>query len=195
MRKLIVISFLSLDGVMQAPGGKDEDPSGGFNYGGWQTPFWGDNDDEALPQNIDQAGALLIGRKTYDIFASYWPTVGKDIQWIGPFMNKTTKYVASRTLKKPEWQNSILLQGDVGQAISKLKEEVGGDIYVFGSGDLCQTLMRDHLIDEYFLKVYPLTLGGGKRLFAKEGPVQQLELVGSKSSKMGVLTLNYKAKR
>lgn len=194
MGKLIVISFLTLDGVMQAPGGKDEDPSDGFKYGGWQVPFWGDAEDEALPKDIANAGALLIGRKTYDIFSAYWPTVGKDIQWIGPFMNNTTKYVASKTLQKTDWQNSILLEGDIAEAVAKVKKESRNDIYVFGSGNLCQSLMRHHLIDEYFLKVYPLTLGNGKRLFNPEGPMQNLDLIESKSSKMGVLTLKYKAK-
>ncbi|MEK2643980.1 dihydrofolate reductase family protein [Bdellovibrio sp. BCCA] len=195
MRKLIVISFLTLDGVMQAPGGKDEDTSGGFKYGGWQVPFWGDEDDDGLPQDIGKAGALLIGRKTYDIFAGYWPTTGKDLQWIGPFMNNTTKYVASKTLKKTEWQNSILLTGDTAEAVAKLKQEPGNDIYMFGSGDLCQTLMRHQLIDEYFLKIYPITLGEGKRLFLPAGPKQDLELLKSKTSKMGVFTATYKVKK
>lgn len=193
MRKLIVISFLTLDGVMQAPGGKDEDPSDGFKYGGWQVPFWGD-EDQSMPDGLAQAGALLIGRKTYDIFASYWPTTGKDIDVFGPFMNNITKYVASKTLRNTEWQNSILLKGDVVEAVTKIKNEPGNDIYMFGSGDLCQTLMRHHLIDEYFLKIYPITLGEGKRLFHADGPKQDLELVKSKISKMGVASLTYKVK-
>lgn len=192
MRKLIVISFLTLDGVMQAPGGKDEDNEGGFPFGGWQLPFWEDEDAEELPKNLGQAGALLIGRKTYDIFAGYWPTKGRDVEWFGPFMNNITKYVASKTLQKTEWQNSILLEADTAEAVTKLKKESGGDIYMFGSGDLCQTLMRHHLIDEYFLKIYPITLGMGKRLFHSDGPKQDLKLLKSTVSKKGVVTNTYR---
>src|SRR6516162_2130265 len=164
MRKLILISFLTLDGVMQAPGGKLEDTEGGFEYGGWQTAFFGD-DDNSVTEALGKAGALLIGRKTYDIFAGYWPTEGKDIEFFGPVMNTLPKYVASRTLKKTEWQNSNLLEGDTAEAVAKIKSEAGKDIYMFGSGDLCQTLMRHKLIDEYLLMIHPLVLGSGKRLF------------------------------
>ncbi len=192
-RKLIVISFLTLDGVMQAPGKKDEDTEGGFQYGGWQMPFFEGDNDNTVAEEIAKAGALLIGRKTYDIFASYWPTIGKDIELFGPFMNNITKYVASKTLQKTEWQNSTLLKGDVVDAINKLKEEEEGkDIYMFGSGDLCQTLMRHNLIDEYVLMIYPLTLGIGKRLFREDGPKQDLKLIKSKVTQKGVIVLNYK---
>ncbi|WP_374077138.1 dihydrofolate reductase family protein [Bdellovibrio bacteriovorus] len=193
MRKLIVISFLTLDGVMQAPGAKDEDPEGGFKYGGWQLPFMEDFD-SAMLDDIGKAGALLLGRKTYDIFAAYWPTTGKSMEWWGEFMNNVTKYVASNTLKKTEWQNSILLEGDVAKAVTKIKEEAGNNIYMFGSGDLCQTLMRHHLIDEYFLMIHPLTLGAGKRLFHQDGPKQDFELLKSKTTKSGILELTYKVK-
>src|SRR5437016_3924514 len=138
MRKLVVISFLTLDGVMQAPGGKVEDTEGGFKYGGWQVPFF---EDYALSEDLGKAGALLLGRKTYDIFAAYWPTVGKSVEWYGAFMNNITKYIASKTMHKTEWQNSILLEGNVAEAVARLKGEAGKDIYVFGSGDLSQTLM------------------------------------------------------
>lgn len=194
MRKLIVITFLTLDGVMQAPGGKDEDTEGGFKYGGWEMSFEGDNDSSPMSENLGKAGALLLGRKTYDIFAPYWPTAGKDIPWYGPFMNNITKYVASKTLDKTEWQNSILLQGDVGQAVAKLKKEPGKDIYILGSGNLSQTLMRENLIDEYVLMIYPMALGSGKRLFRDDGPKQDLELLKSKITKTGILVLNYKVK-
>lgn len=194
MRKLIVISFLTLDGVMQAPGGRTEDTEGDFKYGGWQMPFFEEEDDTAMPEGLGDAGGLLIGRKTYDIFASYWPTVGKDIEWFGPFMNGVTKYVASKTLHKPDWQNSILLEGDVAKAVVRLKNEPGNNIYVFGSGNLCQTLMHNKLIDEYFLKIYPMALGAGKHLFQPSGPKQDLELLKSKTTHRGVLTLNYKVK-
>lgn len=193
MRKLIVISFLTLDGVMQAPGGKDEDTEGGFKYGGWQMPFF-EYDDNPMPENLGKAGALLLGRKTYDIFASYWPTEGKSVEWFGPFMNNITKYVASKTIHKTEWQNSILLEGDVAEAVARLKEEAGKDIYVLGSGDLCQTLMGQGLIDEYVLMIHPLALGKGKRLFHQDGPKQDLELLKSKITKDGTLVLTYKVK-
>lgn len=178
---------------MQAPGGKDEDNEGDFQYGGWQMPL-SDHDDDTLPEEIGKAGALLLGRKTYDIFASYWPTVGKDIECFGPFMNDITKYVASKTLRKTEWQNSILLEGDVAEAVARLKGEAGKDIYMFGSGDLCQTLMRKNLIDEYLLMIYPIALGKGKRLFRQDGPKQDLGLLKSKTTKNGVPVLTYKVK-
>jgi dihydrofolate reductase len=193
MRKLIVISFLTLDGVMQAPGGENEDPSGGFKYGGWQIPFFG-GDDNPVADAMTKAGALFIGRKTYDIFAGYWPTEGKDIPMFGDFMNNITKYVASKTLKKTEWQNSVLLEGDLSKAVQKIKSEAGKDIYMFGSGDLCQTLMQHKLIDEYLLMIHPLALGHGKRLFRPESPKQDLELTSSKTTKEGVLILNYRTK-
>ncbi len=191
MRKLKVISFLTLDGVMQAPGANKEDTEGGFKYGGWQLPFM---DDDTVSSLLGKMGALLIGRKTYDIFASYWPTTGKDIKTFGPFMNNITKYVASKTLKKTEWQNSILIKGDVTKAIAGLKAEAGKDIYMFGSGDLCQTLMRKNLIDEYFLMIHPLVLGDGKKLFRHGGPKQDLKLLKSKITKDGILLLTYEVK-
>jgi dihydrofolate reductase len=193
MRKLVVISYLTLDGVMQAPGGKDEDTEGGFKYGGWQLPFFGDFD-EGMAEDLRQAGALLLGRKTYDIFASYWPTVGKSVEGWGAYMNNVPKFVASKTLHQTEWQNTELLQGDVAKAVAQLKKGPGDHIQVFGSGDLCQTLMRHNLIDEYFLVIYPMALGKGKRLFRPDGPKQDLELVKSKTTKRGALALTYKVK-
>jgi dihydrofolate reductase len=178
---------------MQAPGGKEEDTEGGFPYGGWQLPFF-DDDDETLSEEIANAGALLIGRKTYDIFASYWPTVGKDVEEWGEFMNSIPKYVASKTLRKTEWQNSNLLEGDAAEAVAKLKREAGKDIYMFGSGDFIQTLMRHHLVDEYLLMIYPVVLGTGKRLFQQGSSKHDLELLKSKTTQTGVLVLKYKVK-
>jgi dihydrofolate reductase len=195
MRKLIVITFLTLDGVMQAPGGRMEDTEGGFKYGGWEMSFPNDGDDSnPMAENLANAGALLLGRKTYDIFAPYWPNAGKNVEWYGAFMNNTTKYVASKTLRKTEWQNSTLLNGDVAEAVAKLKQEAGKDIYVLGSGNLSQTLMRENLIDEYVLMIYPIVLGSGKHLFQQDSAKQDLELVKSKIGKKGVLVLNYKVK-
>lgn len=190
MRKLVVIQFLTLDGVMQAPGGKDEDTDGGFQYGGWQAAF--DDDDDSVPENLGKSGALLLGRKTYDNFASFWPTAGKDVPWFGPFMNNITKYVASKTLKKTEWQNSILLEGNAAEAVARIKKEAGKDVYVIGSGNLCQTLMRHNLIDEYVLMVHPTVIGDGKRLFQNDCAKQDLELLKSKTTKTGILVLTYK---
>ncbi len=135
-----------------------------------------------------------MGRKTYDIFAAYWPTVGKSVEGWGAIMNNITKYVASKTLHKTEWQNSFLLEGNVAEAVARLKGEAGKDIYVFGSGDLCQTLMRQSLIDEYLLMIHPLALGRGKRLFQQDGPKQDLELLKSHITKDGILVLTYKVK-
>ncbi len=194
MSKLVVISFLTLDGVMQAPGDSAEDTAGGFRYGGWQVPFFPDVN-EVLPGELGNVGALLLGRKTYDIFAAYWPTAGKDIEPYGPFMNNITKYVASRTLRQTAWQNSVLLQGEAAAAVARLKAEAGRDLYVFGSGDLAQTLMREHLVDEYLLLLHPLVLGAGKRLFQADGPRQELVLVHSTTTQQGVLVLRYQARR
>lgn len=193
MRKLILISFLTLDGVMQAPGAKEEDKEDGFKYGGWQLPFFADPD-TTVSDKMDEAGAMLIGRKTYDIFAGYWPTEGKNIEKFGDLMNNLPKYVASKTLKETQWQNSHLLKGDTAEAVAKIKTEPGKDIIIFGSGNLCQTLMRHRLIDEYLLMIHPLVLGEGKRLFHEGSAKQDFELVKSKITKMGVAVLTYKGK-
>lgn len=192
-RKLIVISFLTLDGVMQAPGGEAEDTEGDFKYGGWQMKYTED-DYNPIPEALSKAGALLLGRKTYDIFAAYWPTTGKNIEWFGPFMNNIKKYVASKTLQKADWENSILLKGNVAEAVTALKSEAGKDIYVLGSGNFSQTLMRHNLVDEYLLMIHPVMLGKGKRLFQPEGPKQDVELLNSKITKDIILVLNYKVK-
>lgn len=193
MRKLIVISFLTLDGVMQAPGAKDEDQEGGFPYGGWQLPFF-DDSSTGLQEVMKSADTLFLGRKTYDIFASYWPSEGKHIEWLGDYMNNITKYVASRTLKKAEWQNSHLLEGDIIQAISDIKGQSGKSIIVFGSGDFVQTLIAYNLVDEYFFTIHPLTLGTGKRLFKENKHPQNLVLLNSITTKKGVVALTYQVK-
>lgn len=191
LRKLVVISFLTLDGVMQAPGGKNEDTEGGFEHGGWQMQFVGD---DTVVAEFKKMGALLLGRKTYDIFASYWPNEGKELEPFGSFMNGIAKYVVSKKLQRTDWQNSILLRADVAEAVAGLKKEEGKDIYIFGSGDLCQTLMSHKLIDEYLLMVHPVVLGAGKRLFRVDGPQQDLELVNLRATQDGILVLRYKVK-
>jgi dihydrofolate reductase len=200
MRKLVVAEFLTLDGVMQAPGAADEDTEDGFKYGGWQVPFFEDAG-EVIDKAFKKTGALLLGRKTYDIFAAYWPKVGKDVRPLdqedvpfADFMNNIPKYVASRTKDKLEWQNSNLLEGDAAEAVAKLKQENGKDIYVIGSGNFAQTLMQKGLVDEYFLMVHPLVLGSGKRLFREGSPQQNLKLLGASTTTNGVLVLTYRAK-
>lgn len=192
MRRLIINEQLSLDGVMQGPGGPDEDTSGGFQHGGWAMPYFDEAMGKAAGEGMGSSGGLLLGRKTYEIFAGYWPNQGDEGPFAG-FLNSVPKYVASRTLKEPlEWNNSHLLEGDVVDAVRKLKEEDGGDILVLGSGDLAQTLIEHGLIDEYFIWIVPLVLGGGKRLFREGGPKTMLKLVDSTTSGTGVTMQTYR---
>jgi len=191
MRKIIVSTFLTLDGVMQAPGGPDEDPESGFPHGGWQKPTSDDEVGEAIGGWYEDTDAMLLGRKTYDIFASYWPTAGPD----NPFterMNSMRKYVASRTLTSLDWQNSELLTGDTAEAVRRLKATEGRNINVVGSGDLAQTLMREDLVDEYRLTVHPVILGSGKRLFADGTIPTALEPVSVTASKGGTVLAVYR---
>ncbi|WP_323173300.1 dihydrofolate reductase family protein [Natrialba sp. PRR66] len=189
MRKLVVSEFLTIDGVMQAPGAPDEDTEGGFEHGGWQVPYF-DDVDPTVADGLSAADALVLGRKTYEIFASYWPTASED----EPFterMNSIDKYVASRTLDAVDWQNSTLLKGDVADAVAELKQEPGGDLVVIGSGELVQTLMVNDLVDEYQLMVHPLVLGTGKRLFTDESEPTGMTLVEIETTDSGVVGLTY----
>jgi dihydrofolate reductase len=165
MRKLIVLSFITLDGVIQAPGGPEEDTSGGFTYGGWQAPY----SDEVLAKVLDEEWRepfdLLLGRKTFEIFASYWPYHAEGQPGSG--INNATKYVASHSLHSHDWEKSVFLKGDVAEEVRQLKQQAGPDIWIYGSGNLIQTLLKHDLIDEFWLKIYPITLGTGKRLFAE----------------------------
>ncbi|MEU2248493.1 dihydrofolate reductase family protein [Streptomyces sp. NPDC019224] len=191
MRKIIVSTFLTLDGVMQAPGGPDEDPESGFTHGGWQKPTFDEGVGEAIADWYEDTDAMLLGRKTYDIFASYWPTADPD----NPFterMNSMRKYVASRTLTSLDWQNSELLTGDTAEAVRRLKVTEGRNINVVGSGDLAQTLMRENLVDEYRLTIHPVILGSGKRLFADGTIPTALEPVGVTASKGGTVLAVYR---
>ncbi|MFC1438885.1 dihydrofolate reductase family protein [Streptacidiphilus sp. N1-10] len=186
MRKIIVCTFLTLDGVMQAPGGPDEDAGSGFTHGGWQRPVSDDEVGAVIAGWYEHSDAMLLGRKTYDIFASYWPTADPG----NPFtekMNSMHKYVASRTLTSVEWQNSTLLEGDVADAVRRLKSSDGGDINVVGSGDLAQTLMHHGLVDEYRLTVHPVIIGSGKRLFADGTIPTSLEPVSVSATKNGTV--------
>ncbi|MFI6448908.1 dihydrofolate reductase family protein [Kitasatospora sp. NPDC050543] len=186
MRKIIICTFLTLDGVMQAPGGPDEDAESGFKHGGWQKPVADDEVGTAIAGWYEHSDAMLIGRKTYEIFASYWPTADPD----NPFtdrMNSMHKYVASRTLTSVEWQNSTLLESDIVDAVRKLKASDGGNINVVGSGDLAQTLMRHGLVDEYRLTIHPVIIGTGKRLFADGAIPTALEPVSVSATKGGTV--------
>lgn len=162
MRKVIVICHISLDGVIQAPGGPEEDTSGGFTRGGWIGPYADSVLGATVKAQMAMPFDLLLGRKTYDIWAPYWPQHGD----IWPSVNAATKYVASNTLTSLAWQPSVLLNGDIAEKVSALKQQDGPDLHVYGSGNLLQTLISHDLVDAYWLKIYPLTLGSGKRLFA-----------------------------
>ena len=194
--RIVVSEFLTLDGVMQAPGGKEEDTSGGFEHGGWQNDndFFDDVAGQAIMESFERADGMLLGRRTYEIFAGYWPT--SDEQPFAGIMNNMRKYVASRTLKAPlEWQNSSLLQGEAPDAVAELKKEPGRDLFVIGSGDFAQTLMEHDLVDEYRLMIHPIVLGDGKRLFRDGNPLAKLTLVDSKTSTTGVVILTYRSGR
>lgn len=193
MRKLIVSEFVSLDGVMQAPGHPDEDRSGGFEHGGWQMPY-ADLDEgqlQAIGEAIAATDAYLFGRRTYEIFAAYWPQQ-PDTDMFARTLNGLPKYVASRTLAEPlPWEGSILLGGDVASEVARLKEQQGGNISVLGSGELVQTLLRHDLVDELVLMVSPVVVGSGKRLFRDGLSPTPLRLLDSRSTAGGVLTLTY----
>jgi dihydrofolate reductase len=188
MRKLSVNTFLTLDGVMQAPGGPEEDPTGGFTHGGWSFNYWDDLMGQVMGESMSRPFDLLLGRKTYEIFAAHWPYATDPA---AEALNNATKYVASRTLDAVEWQNSSLLEGDVAEAVARLKEEDGPEIQIHGSGNLIQTLLQHDLVDEYRLWIFPVVLGSGKRLFADGALPRGLKLVDSKTSTTGVLIATY----
>jgi dihydrofolate reductase len=190
MRKLITSTFISLDGVMQAPGGTEEDPTENFTLGGWTFAF-GDEAMELSAAGFDgKDRELVLGRKTYEIFEGYWPYQTEDNP-IARTFNAAKKYVASRTLKSLRWNNSSVLGGDVVSAITALKEQPGHDLQIIGSGNLIQTLQAASLIDEYNTWVYPVVLGRGKRLFENGARPCALRLVASKVSKTGVVMCTY----
>jgi len=189
MRKLVVNTFVSLDGIMQAPGGPEEDPSGGFEHGGWTAPFWDDRLAESMGQFMGKPFDLVLGRKTYEIFAAHWPH-SEDPG--AAELNRATKYVASRTLDSLEWENSQLLKGDVAEAVGRIKKGEGPELQVHGSSDLIQTLLRYGLVDEIRAMIFPVVLGTGKRLFGEGAPPTTLELVDSQVSTTGVIMNTYR---
>jgi dihydrofolate reductase len=188
MRKLVVSTFLTLDGVMQAPGGPEEDPTGGFTHGGWSVNYWDDAMGQQMGKSMGRPFDLLLGRKTYEIFAAHWPHTDEPG---AEQLNNATKYVASKTLDKVEWSNSTLLEGDVAEEVARLKSEDGPEIQVHGSGDLIQTLLKHDLVDEFRLLIFPLVLGSGKRLFEDGAIPAGLKLVDSSTSATGVFMATY----
>ncbi|CAG9174005.1 dihydrofolate reductase family protein [Cupriavidus pampae] len=190
MRRLIASTFVSLDGVMQAPGGPEEDPTGGFAFGGWTFPFW----DEVMGRDMrgfdGKDRELLLGRKTYEIFEAYWPYQPAE-EAIAQTLNAAKKHVASRTLTEVGWNNSSLLRGEVAAAVAALKAEAGQDLQIIGSGNLIQTLQAASLIDEYNVWTFPVVLGRGKRLFEPSARPAGLRLVASNASTTGVVMSTY----
>jgi dihydrofolate reductase len=194
MRKLVVIEFMSLDGVVQAPGDPQEDTEGGFGHGGWQRPYIDEVFMQQAAGGMAETDAQLFGRRTYDKMAAFWPTVGDD----DPFakhLNNVTKYVASRSMTAATWEATTVLNGDVAAQVREIKEQAGGTISVLGSADFVQTLMAHDLIDEYLLAVHPILLGSGKKLFRDAEQVRKLELVDSTPTTTGVLLTTYRPAR
>jgi dihydrofolate reductase len=192
MRKLIANEFMSLDGVVQAPGGADEDTSGGFEHGGWHLRYFDELSQKWVLESIVEAGGFLLGRRTYEIFAAYWPKAPEEEEVIAQPLNTKPKYVASTTLTKPlEWQNSTVLQGDVAEAVAALKQGDGADVHVIGSAELVRTLIEQGLVDELRLMIDPVTLGGGKRIFRDDGLLRPLRLVHGEVTTTGAILATY----
>ena len=187
MRKVIVLEHISLDGVIQAPGGREEDPSGGFKFGGWIGRFSDDVLGTALRKHMNLPFDLLLGRKTYDIWAPYWPHHGE--AW--PGVNSATKYVASNTLTTGTWHPTEILNGNIAEKVAQIKQQPGPDLNVWGSGNLLQTLIQADLVDIFWLMIYPLTLGAGKRLFADGTLPAAFKVTESIACPSGVIVVNY----
>jgi dihydrofolate reductase len=189
MRRLIVSTFLTLDGVMQAPGAPQEDVEGGFAYGGWSVNFWDDLMGQVMTEAMSVPFDLVLGRRTYDIFAAYWPNASE--QAGAKPLNDATKYIASRGRPALTWDPSVLIDGDTAEGVAKLKQEDGPELQVHGSGKLVQTLMRHELVDEYRLWVFPVVIGSGKRVFADGAIPGSLRLLDTKVSTTGVVIGTY----
>jgi dihydrofolate reductase len=192
MRRILVASFTSLDGVMQAPGGPQEDPSGGFTFGGWLVPHFDDSLGAFVDELLGRPFDLLLGRKTYDIFAAYWPYVTDPDDTIAPLFNRVTKHVASRSEPRLTWRNSRWLGRDPVAALKTLKDEDGPDLLVQGSSELLQTLWRNSLVDELTVLTFPVMLGRGKRLFRGDAAPAGLTLMRSESYPNGVVVASYR---
>lgn len=189
MRKLVVLTFVTLDGVMQAPGGPQEDTSGDFKYGGWTVGYWDDFMGKVMDTQMEEPFDLLLGRKTYEIFAAYWPNAKNEP--LADKLNEAKKYVVSTTLSKLEWNNSVLIRGDIVGEIKTLKKQDGPEIQVHGSSNLIQTLLKNDLVDEFRLKIFPITIGTGKRLFGDGAIPASFRLLESNISTMGVIVATY----
>ncbi len=192
MRKVIGCEWMSLDGVVQAPGEPDEDTSGGFAYGGWHLRYFDDISRKWMVENLTRAGGFLLGRRTYEQFAAHWPNASEEEQVIAQPLNTKPKYVASTTLAEPlAWQNSAVLQGDLAGAVAALKQQDGGDLLVIGSARLVQKLIEDDLVDEFRVMIDPVVLGGGKRIFQDDGVRRPLRLVDSQVTTTGAILATY----
>lgn len=192
MRKLVVNTFMTLDGVMQAPGGPEEDPTGGFKWGGWSVNYWDEMMGKVIDELMAQPFDLLLGRRTYEIFAAHWPFVKTGPEKsAADKLNSARKYVVSKTLAKADWENSTLIKGDAVKGIAKLKKQDGPEIQVHGSSDLIQSLLKDDLVDEIHAWTFPVTVGGGKRLFGKGTVPGGFKLLDCKTSTTGVIIATY----
>ncbi len=187
MRRVVVLEHISLDGVIQAPGGPDEDTSGGFAYGGWAGRYSDAILGAAVRRQMNMPFDLLLGRKTFEIWAAYWPQHADE--W--PGANTATKYVASNTMTSHEWQPSVFLNGDIAEEVAKIKQQQGRDLHVWGSGNLLQTLIQHDLVDVFWLMIYPVTLGVGKRLFADGTMPMAFKVTESEVTSSGVIIANY----
>jgi dihydrofolate reductase len=192
MSRLVAFVHLTLDGVMQAPGHPNEDRRGGFQYGGWEQPYGDPVMAEKAGEGIEQGGALLLGRRTYEKFAEIWPNMPEDNQFTA-VMNNFQKYVASRTLEEPlTWKNSVLLKGAAEETVPRLKEQLDKDVVILGSGEVVRSLLPLNVIDEFVLPIHPLVLGTGRRLFTDNGSYAAFELVDTKTTTTGVVIATYR---
>ena len=191
MSKLVVSTFVSLDSVMQAPGGPDEDREGGFEHGGWSVPYFAEDMGPIMVEQFAGMESMLLGRKTYEIFAAHWPHITDENDPVATKLNAMPKYVASRTLDKVEWNNSHLLRGDVAEAVAELKQRSGDEINVQGSSNLIKTLQQHDLVDEYRLLIEPVVIGSGKRLFAEGTAPVTFKLTDARPTSTGVLYCTY----
>jgi dihydrofolate reductase len=192
MRKVIADEWMTLDGVIQAPGQANEDTTGGFAHGGWHVGYFDDLAQRRVVDSVVTAGGFLLGRRTYEIFTAHWPNASEEEQVRAEPLNTKPKYVASRMLAEPlAWQNSTVLQDDVGEAVAALKQEDGQDLHVIGSSELVQTLVAHDLVDEFRVMIDPVVVGGGKRLFRDDGALRPLRLLDSQMTTTGVIIATY----